>query len=774
MSANEERFQKAMNQGHSAAWDQMWDQAASFYRQALEEFPDHPKALASLGLALFELQQYDEALAVYRRVVILSPQDPLGLEKVAQICERMGRLNDAIDASLKAADLYVRQNHVDKAIVNWIRVTRFNPEHLLAHTRLAVAYERQGRKAEAVAEYLAVAALVQEPNDKSKAEQSVTHAIQIMPESKEARHALAILRLGRALPKPARTRGGTGPMVIAQVRQMDAGQRDEERMESDDPIIEARQRALVILAEVLFDASEENREEIATRRDMKTIAHGEGGIPAEKIERSKVLLHLGQAITAQSQQNETQALAELTRAIDAGLSHPAALFDTGYLRTRANQAETALHNLQQSVRHPEFTLGSRLLMGECYHKMGRLRDAAVEYLEAMRTADATTVPKNVADDLAQLYDPLIEAQSQEKDETVLESLCKNISAQLIRPGWRQYLVHAREELPPQPEGSPALPLAEMLLQTSSGQVVDSLTQVRQLASQNLIRTATEEAYNALQHAPTYLPLHVQIGELLLQDGRVDEAIEKFVIVAQTYNVRGEATRSTSLLRRIIALSPNDMKVRNQLIDQLTAQGKIDEAIQEYMDMADVYYRLAELDKARTTYMSALRLSQQSRTARSRNVEVLYRMADIDMQRLDWRQAIRMYEQIRTIQPGDEKARAYLIDLNLRMGQVPAAMTELDSYIVYVESNNQKDKAIKMLAGLVADRPDNVELRKRLADLYYKTGRKAEAIQELDAVGDMLLNTGSRTEAVACIKKILSMSPPNAEDYRRLLSQIQNG
>ena len=38
--------------GHSAAWDQHWDKAAAAYRKALGEFPNHPKALSSMGLAL--------------------------------------------------------------------------------------------------------------------------------------------------------------------------------------------------------------------------------------------------------------------------------------------------------------------------------------------------------------------------------------------------------------------------------------------------------------------------------------------------------------------------------------------------------------------------------------------------------------------------------------------------------------------------------------------------------------------------------------------------
>ena len=67
MAGREDLFQKAMNIGHSMAWDLQWDKAAVAYRKALEEFPDNPKALSSLGLALFEQQHYDESLQVYQK-----------------------------------------------------------------------------------------------------------------------------------------------------------------------------------------------------------------------------------------------------------------------------------------------------------------------------------------------------------------------------------------------------------------------------------------------------------------------------------------------------------------------------------------------------------------------------------------------------------------------------------------------------------------------------------------------------------------------------------
>ena len=78
MAQREDVFQQAMNTGHSAAWDQQWDKAASAYRKALEEFPDHPSALTSLGLALFESRHYEESLQVYQKAAQAAPKDGPG------------------------------------------------------------------------------------------------------------------------------------------------------------------------------------------------------------------------------------------------------------------------------------------------------------------------------------------------------------------------------------------------------------------------------------------------------------------------------------------------------------------------------------------------------------------------------------------------------------------------------------------------------------------------------------------------------------------------
>jgi tetratricopeptide (TPR) repeat protein len=216
MTGREDVFQQTMNQGHTAAWDQDWEKAASYYRKALQESPDNPQALTNLGLSLFELQEYEEALRCYLKVVKATPEDPLPIEKVAQLYERLGNLERAQQVALHAAELYLKNKEIQKAMDNWNRVLRMNPESLQAHARLALVSEHIGDKQRAVHEYLVLASLYQHGNDQEKATRAINRALQIMPNSPEAHQALTMLRDFKPLPRPERPRGRTGPLSTPQ------------------------------------------------------------------------------------------------------------------------------------------------------------------------------------------------------------------------------------------------------------------------------------------------------------------------------------------------------------------------------------------------------------------------------------------------------------------------------------------------------------------------------------------------------------------------------
>lgn len=770
MPGREDIFQKAMNEGHSAAWDQEWSKAAVAYRKALQEIPDQPKALNALGLALYQQGDYEEALQIYKRVAQITPNDPVPMEKLAQLFERTGHLKEAIEAASRAADLFLNQRDVDKAMENWVHVTMLDPEHMLAHSRLALAHEKLNHKTQAVTEYIAVASLVQRTGNMEKTVELISRALKINPESAEGKQAQTLLRSGQLLPKPLRPKGGTGPIAMAQVKQLEA---PKKRTDSSlDPVAEARQKALTRLAEILFEYTTDDGTAVQARRGLQALMRGTGQLSMQSSEQTKVVLHLGQAIDAQTKNNETQAAEELEHALEAGFNHPALYFDLGLLRSHGDRLESAIRHLQHSIKHQDFGLASRLLIGQIHQKQGRLGPASIEYLEALRLADSMVVPPEEAEEISQMYEPLIEAQASQTDENSLKRLCDNINEMLMRQNWRDHLFRSREQMPKSQDGDMPMPLAEVILQAQSSQVLEAINHVHQLARAGSFRTAMEEAFQALTYAPTYLPLHTLIGDLLVRENHTEEAITKFSVVAQAYSVRGEAAQSAKMLRRVVQLSPMDMVARSKLIDQLVARGQVDDAIREYLELADIYYRLAELDNARKTYTNALRFVQQANADRTWNVHILQRMADIDMQKLDWKQALRVFEQIRTLRPDDESIRKNLIELNLRLGQPAQANAELENYITYLQSSNRSAQGIKFIQDLLQERPDDLLLRRALAQQYQQAGQIENAVTELDAIAESLLTVGRKEEALVTVNQILLMNPPNADQYRQLMMQLR--
>jgi len=177
--------------------------------------------------------------------------------------------------------------------------------------------------------------------------------------------------------------------------------------------------------------------------------------------------------------------------------------------------------------------------------------------------------------------------------------------------------------------------------------------------------------------------------------------------------------------------------------------------------------------ARKTYTSALRVIQQGNASRDWNVHILQRMADIDLQKLDWKQALRVYEQIRTIAPNDESARKQLVELNLRMAQTDKAISELENYISYLESQRKNDAAITFIEDLIKDHDEQPLLKRALAARLHHAGRTQEAISILDQLGDDLVQLGDKQGALEVINQIVLMNPPNVTEYRQLLMQMQN-
>lgn len=774
MSGSRDLFQQAMNKGHSAAWDQDWEQAANFYLQAIDEIPDNPQALTSLGLALFELQQFDEALKVYARAASTSVDDPIPVEKVSQLYERLGNVDKAVKSARRAADLYLKKRDSEKAIENLVRATRLNPQDLAVRSRLAIVYEGLGRKQPAVSEYLSIASLIQKSGNMDKAIQVVDHAITISPGSADAHQALELLQNSKPLPEPLHSHE-----LLDDLNQTEDGIPEQSEMISHenhrlDPITESQNKALTILAGLLFEPNRDNVNAASQgEQSIQDLDEGESIAGVDQAERNNILLHLSQAVNLQTQGINDKAAEELELAVEAGINHPAALFNLGLLRSKSTQIDSALQALQRVIDHPDFALAAHLIRGTLFQRLDRLDDAVIEYLEALKIAETQSVDADQVDELWQSYGLLINAKANQREAQRKESFCDCVGELLLRDDWRSQLSKARQDLQVHGAESSSITLGEILLEASSIDIIESVASIHRLSEAGFLRSAMEEAYYALNFGPIYLPLHKQIGDILLRQDRLPEALEKFSLIAKTYSVRGNKKQSVEMLKRILELAPANLSSRDLLIQQLFEAGQIDDAITEVFKLSEFYINQAELRKARSTYSEALDYAQKANAQAEKIALILHQMADIDMQSLNWQQALQIFTQIRKLLPGDEQARLKLVELNLRIGKEAKAQEELDSYLEYLVLIGEIDKAIDFTENLLQENPDLLMIRSRLANLYGQNGRLREALTHYNAVGQAYLKVGNRSAAVEIVESILALNPPNRSDYERLINRLRN-
>lgn len=772
MTGRQDLFDESMQLGHSAAWDLKWDRAIGYYRKALAEFPEDPRALTSLGLALLETNQLRDALAVYRQAARLVPDDPVPIERCAEIFERLGQAQEAINLRESAGELFVRRKDAEKALECWGHVARLAPENLATRSRLALTYERMGRRREAVHEYLAVASILQRSGKPDRATEAVQRALALIPGNPDAGHVMRTLREGKALPPAPPPRGTTGPLRMIEVGEALRAEAAASEAPEDtaDPEVDGQRLALTILAGLLFeDASDESAG--SQPGGMSALGRGKKSADRDAASRAVIQRSLTQAIDSQTRGQKKLALKEFENALKAGLDNPAVHYNVGLLHKDLGNTEEALRHLMQAVGHPELAFGAHLALGRLAQAHGDQPEAARHLVQVLRMADTLSVDKGHSEQLNQYYDRL-QANMQEGNQEGLERLIDSTLGLLSGPNWLQQVRAARMTVESEAPGVEVTPIAEMFAVGASDRVFKHLETIDSLMTSSHMEAAMEEALIALGASPHYLPIHLRMAEILFKSGRHEQAMRKLKTVAETHRVRGEVREATEVYLRILNFAPVDLPSRSRLIELLALQARSNEALEQFLALADLYRQMAQIDEARRALADALRLAQQSQVEQKWEIRILRELGDIELSRLDWRKALRTFEQITSLDPSDGKARVQLIEVNLRLGQEEAAAAALDRHLERLVAGGQPDEALGYLEELAREHPGKQALHSRLAEAYRAAGRTADAISQYDALGEIQLDAGQISDAIQTIRTIIGLEPPDLEGYHELLRNLE--
>jgi len=194
-----EAAQKLLNQGKVA-------QAIAEYQQILKYEPRDQVTLMTIGELYirqgetFQAIEYFErlaqlfvsdgfltkAIAVYKRISKLAPEEVRPLEKLADLYVQQGVMSEARPLFLQLAELHLKNGKQPEAIALLKKLLLAEPDNIRIQIRLADLYQAMGQSGEALECYVQAAQRALARGDQAECERLADRALQLNPKSLDA------------------------------------------------------------------------------------------------------------------------------------------------------------------------------------------------------------------------------------------------------------------------------------------------------------------------------------------------------------------------------------------------------------------------------------------------------------------------------------------------------------------------------------------------------------------------------------------------------------
>jgi pilus assembly protein FimV len=198
MAYNKSKFveaaQKLLNQGKVA-------QAIAEYQQILKHEPRDQVTLMTIGELYirqgetFQAIDYFErlaqlfvgdgfltkAIAVYKRIAKLAPEEIRPLEKLADLYVQQGVMSEARPLFLQLAEIHLKNNRQPEAVALLKKLLMAEPDNLRIQVRLADLYQAMGQTREAIDAYIAASQRALARGDQAECERLADKTLKLDP-----------------------------------------------------------------------------------------------------------------------------------------------------------------------------------------------------------------------------------------------------------------------------------------------------------------------------------------------------------------------------------------------------------------------------------------------------------------------------------------------------------------------------------------------------------------------------------------------------------------
>jgi pilus assembly protein FimV len=494
-----EAAQKLLNQGKVA-------QAIAEYQQILKYEPRDQVTLMTIGELYIRqgetIQAIDyferlaqlfvsdgfltKAIAVYKRIAKLAPEEIRPLEKLADLYVQQGVMSEARPLFLQLAELHLKNNRQPEAVSLLKKLLSAEPDNLRIQVRLADLYQAMGQPGEALETYVSAAQRALARGDHAECEKLADKALHI-----DAKRLDALIVKARAFSTVGNV--DQAAEILERVPDLEKGGEPAELL-LDLYLKNAKWDEGTALALRIFSSDEKNFS--ATQKTTEALMEsGQADRAMSLLSRIRIPM-----VDAGEHENVTRLLNELSTRLPGRLEPLEWLVDT-YGRT------------SDSFRMPDALaqLGDALLAAG---KLERAKDTFQQLLDREPESDAAKrrlndVLKKLGG-VEELAPPLAEIVATTED---LQPELPKAPAPKVRPGLDEPAPVVAAESP-----NAAQPGEPELDEETQKFIAQSLTDVDLFASYGLTQKAIGLLEAILRRAPTHTPTLEKLLDFVLGSG----------------------------------------------------------------------------------------------------------------------------------------------------------------------------------------------------------------------------------------------------------------
>ncbi len=202
--------------------------------------------------------------------------------------------------------------------------------------------------------------------------------------------------------------------------------------------------------------------------------------------------------------------------------------------------------------------------------------------------------------------------------------------------------------------------------------------------------------------------------MAINKDKVNQEATKFI-------QKGQFDKAIKELQKIVAEEPDDVRTIQKIAELYARMGDSKNAIENYSKVADVYTKQGFFLKAVAIYKNILK---------------------IDASRLD------IYDRL---------AQAYSL-----LGIVNEAINQYNAMIAIYEKNGNYKDSLEIIKKVLELSPNDILMRMKLAEIYYREGMNQEAIGEYKNTAQFLKENNRFDEYIRVLERLTAIDPENIE------------